>query len=87
MSISNGRVMYDRARVSVNGGWPVDTVASFSCNSGYSRSGSSSRTCQTSGNWNQQNPTCNQNKGGKEEIYFDLHKTEIPLILDSNFFL
>ena len=31
-----------------------------SCSHGYIRSGSSSRTCQTSGNWNQQLPTCDE---------------------------
>ena len=54
---ANGQVAYSNA--TVDGGYPVDTVATFSCNSRYSRSGSSSRTCQTSGNWNQETPTCN----------------------------
>ena len=60
LGLIGGRVTYNRD--SVNGRYPVDTRASFSCNPGYSRSGSSSRTCQTSGNWNQQMPRCNQSK-------------------------
>ena len=54
----NGGVRYNRSPV--NGRYPVDTVAYLSCNYGYSRSGSSSRTCQTSGTWNLDTPTCNQ---------------------------
>ena len=41
-------------------GYPVDTVASFICNNGYNISGSPSSICQSSGNWNQQTPICNQ---------------------------
>ena len=58
LSLSNGGVSYNKSPV--NGRYPVDTRASFSCTRGYSLSGSSSRTCQTSGNWNQGIPTCNQ---------------------------
>ena len=58
---ANGEINYNKAPVA-DGGYPLDTVASFSCDYGYSRSGSSSRTCETSGNWNHQNPTCNQSK-------------------------
>ena len=47
LSLSNGNINYDNDEV--DGGYPVDTEASFSCNSGYQRSGSSSATCQTSG--------------------------------------
>ena len=61
LTLSNGAVSYSNH--SVGGGrYPVDTVATFSCNRGYSQSESSSRTCQTSGNWNQATPTCNQSK-------------------------
>ena len=58
LSLPCGTVAYNRNRV--NGGYPVGTRADFSCNYGYSRSGPRSRTCQTSGNWNQQTPTCNR---------------------------
>ena len=46
----------------MGGKYPVGTVASFSCNDGFRRVGSSLRKCQTSGNWNQQTPTCSQSK-------------------------
>ena len=55
----NGRVNYNTAIV-INEGYKVDTVATFSCNREYSLAGVSSRTCQTSGSWNEQSPTCNQ---------------------------
>ena len=67
LSLPNGRVSYNRG--AINGRYPVDTVTSFSCNSGYSRSGSSSRICQTSGDWNQQTPKCNKNKKRNEHIF------------------
>ena len=60
LTLSNGRITYSIHSVSTTR-YPVDTVATFSCNSGYSLSGSSTRTCQTSGNWNQATPTCNKN--------------------------
>ena len=59
VSLSNGAVNYNSSHVSV-ARYPVNTVATFSCNRGYSRSGAGSRTCQTSGEWNQHTPTCNQ---------------------------
>ena len=34
------------------------SVTNFSCNSGYTLSGSSSRTCQSDGNWDGANTTC-----------------------------
>ena len=58
LGLSNGQVNYNTS--AVNGGYPVDTRASFTCNSGYTRSGSSSRICQNLGGWNQQSPTCNK---------------------------
>ena len=42
----------------MDGGYVVDTIASFSCNSGYHQNGPDSITCQESGNWNEQTPTC-----------------------------
>ena len=60
LSLGNGAVTYNLAAVA--GGYPVYTVASFTCNSGYSRSGASSSTCQTSGQWSMNKPICNQSK-------------------------
>ena len=54
----NGQITYSLPSVT-NGEYPVDTVASFTCNDGYYRLGSGSRTCQTTGSWDQTTPTCN----------------------------
>ena len=59
LSLVNGQITYNKPAVS-NGKYPVDTTISFTCNYGYRRSGSTSGTCQTSGTWNQQPPTCTQ---------------------------
>ena len=58
LGLSNGGVSYNKQQV--NGGYPVGTKASFGCDNGYNLAGSSSRTCQASGNWNHATPTCNQ---------------------------
>ena len=58
LSIPNGIVTYSNGPV--NGAYPVNVVASFRCNSGYSRHGLSSRTCLNTGQWNQHTPSCNQ---------------------------
>ena len=58
LSVSHGEVSYSTSPV--NEKYLVDTVASFSCNYGYTRSGSASRTCQTSANWNGEITTCSQ---------------------------
>ena len=58
LTLSNGGISYNQSEV--NGRYTVDTKATFSCNSGYTRAGSSSSTCQTSGHWSPQIPTCNQ---------------------------
>ena len=77
-----------------NGKYPVDTTVSFTCNHGYKRAGSTSSTCQTSGTWNQQTPTCTQSNDKQIPflyIYFNAHKTKqlrcylIPMRPKSNF--
>ena len=40
------------------GYYPVGTVASFTCNPGYSRSGAEFRTCQANQTWSERTPTC-----------------------------
>ena len=64
--MSHGEVSYNRSPV--NGRYLVGTMASFSCNYGYTRSGSASRTCQTSANWNGEMPTCSQSIKPKIKI-------------------
>ena len=61
LSLPNGQINYNKPAAN-NGGYPVDTTVSFTCNHGYRRTGSASRSCQTSGNWNQQTPSCIQSK-------------------------
>ena len=51
LSLPNGEVNYDPE--SINGEYPMGTIASFTCNYGYNLNGSNSRTCQISGNWTQ----------------------------------
>ena len=73
VSLQNGGISYNQSVV--NGRYTVDTKATFSCSSGYSRAGSSSSTCQTSGNWSPQIPTCNQSKE------FDLINWSISIVI------
>ena len=62
LSIENGQVTYNASGVTYGDleFYHVDTMASFSCNSGYILSGSDSSICLTSGGgtWNDQTPTC-----------------------------
>ena len=75
--LSDGGISYNKSPLN-NGGYPVGTVAEFSCNFGYSQSQSNSRTCQLSGMWNQQTPICNQSK----LVYFGV----LLIIVLLNFF-
>ena len=65
--LSNGQVSFDQAEV--NGQYPVDTVATFTCIHGYSLEGSSTRTCQASGIWNQQVASCRLSNDIREHSY------------------
>ena len=59
ISLPNGEVSYTTSQA--NGGYVVDTIATFTCSSQSDLSGSSSSTCQSSGNsavWNPQTPIC-----------------------------
>ena len=58
LQLEYGHINYNDSQTA-DGGYIVDTVASFICNQGYSLTGSRTSTCQTSGNWSQQLPTCN----------------------------
>ena len=64
LNVENGQVNYNATGVTAADVefYYVDTVASFSCNSGYSVSGSDSSICQTfeGGTWNEQTPVCIQ---------------------------
>ena len=56
LNLSNGVVSYTTS--AENGRYLANTVASFSCDSGYYHNGAISATCEASGNWNEQIPTC-----------------------------
>ena len=56
LTLENGRVTYDVSPG--NERYPTGTISSFSCNDGYSLSVTMSRTCQISGNWDQETPLC-----------------------------
>ena len=84
LSLSNGGISYNKSPV--NGRYPVDTVASLSCHHGYLLSGSSSRTCQTSGYWNQQTVACNQSN--QKHVYITLNYTaRIVFVFTREFYL
>ena len=65
LSLENGQISYNDTQV--NNEYHVDTVATFTCNYGYSLSGSESSRCATSGNWNKETPKCNLST--KNHIY------------------
>ena len=62
----------------------LHTIATWTCNSGYSLYGAQSMTCLQSGNWNHTAPTC----GGTEyqnqyNIYFKNYSVLVSLLWDS----
>ena len=58
LSLGNGGVTYNKLKGD-DGKYPRNTVATLTCNSGFiKKSGSSSRTCQLSGNWNGTTTSC-----------------------------
>ena len=64
LTIENGQVTYNASGLTAEDVefYYVNTMASFSCNPGYSLSGSDSNICQTfgGGTWNKQMPECFQ---------------------------
>ena len=58
-NLENGDVTYNETRLA-NGEYPVDTLATFMCDRAYENNGADSSTCQTTGDWDEQTPTCNQ---------------------------
>ena len=58
LNLGNGQISYNKSPG--EGKYPVGTVASFLCDPGYNRQGSSSKTCQASGSWDNNPTTCNQ---------------------------
>ena len=63
LSLSNGWISYSKAPAVLNSTiylYSVGTTAYFFCDDGFTLSHQDSRTCQASGNWNKQTPTCDQ---------------------------
>ena len=60
LRLDNGEVNYEGSIVSFHfiDKYSVDTMASFSCDDGYSLTGPSSSICQDSGTWDPEIPTC-----------------------------
>ena len=52
----NGQITYNKQLV--GGRIPWKTVATYTCNSGYSRDGGSASTCRNTGVWQGLSPTC-----------------------------
>ena len=61
LNLPNGQVDYNSSAVSGQNPklqYPVNTVASLTCNQGYYRGVKEVTTCQASGNWEQPLPMC-----------------------------
>ena len=62
LNLNNGQEVYSGLELT-GGGFPLDTMVTFSCDYAFRLSGSNSALCQISGTWNQI-PQCIE---GKEE--------------------
>ena len=61
LSLSFGLILYHNARhLDGTDVYVVNSVADFTCNHGYRIEGSNTTTCQQSGMWDQETPTCIQ---------------------------
>ena len=61
----------------MHGRYAPDTRAFFSCNDGYMRTGSLFITCQDSGNWDPEIPTCDE---GIEQKHYSKIYSSIYLL-------
>ena len=61
LSYPNGHISYSESAL-LSGRFPLDTVASFTCNYGYSISGLQLQTCQPNEASDNPAPTCTQSK-------------------------
>ncbi len=52
---ANGMISYNMGTASLR---PVDTVATYTCNTGYTLNGGGTRTCGSDGVWSRSAPTC-----------------------------
>ena len=56
--IGFGHIAYSKSPSIVDGTYPQNTVATFSCNNGFSKTGPEVRTCQASGMWDKGHQFC-----------------------------
>ena len=64
MDLVNGGIVYD---METKDNRPVNTVATYTCNTGYTLNGSSTtRTCGSDGVWSGSDPTC---EGWRQYFY------------------
>ena len=73
--LENGRINYDQGDIQIDT-YPENTMATFTCDDGYSLSGPSSSICQHSRTWDPQPPTC-----GNEIKVSYLHKTSFHITM------
>ncbi len=57
MDLANGGIAYNMELETIDNR-PVDTVATYTCGTGYTLNGTSTRTCETDGMWSGSTPTC-----------------------------
>ena len=55
---ANGMISYNMGTASLR---PVGTVATYTCDTGYTLNGGSTRTCGSDGVWSDSDPTCGGN--------------------------
>ncbi len=53
--LTNGDIVYTAGSTNSR---PVDTVATYTCNTGYTLNGGTTRTCESDGVWSGSTPTC-----------------------------
>ena len=61
LRLRNGIVTFDRDPAG-DGRYPVETIATFTCNPLHSLFGDNSLICETSSSWSHQTPTCTGNE-------------------------
>ncbi len=55
LSLPNGAISYSMGSTDIR---PINTIATQSCNDGYTLNGDTTRTCGSDGVWNGSVPTC-----------------------------
>ena len=68
--IAFGQIAYTKLPSIVDGTYPQNTIANFSCNDGFSKTGPEIRTCQASGKWDKGNQWCRIGNDFNFSYYF-----------------